>query len=151
MSTIGSISSARGWTALSWIMILAATIAVASTARVFSGTVDEPAHLAAGMQWLTTGEYSYDLQHPPLGRIAAALGPYVRGVRSTNDPAVYDEGAKILGTGSRYSDMLASARHGELVFFVLLTLVVWFWARSLVGDVGAPIATLLLVTNPNVL
>ena len=46
MSTIGKVSTARGWTALSWTMILAATMAVASTARVFSGTVDEPAHLA---------------------------------------------------------------------------------------------------------
>src|SRR5215831_7869098 len=151
MSSMARLWTNRTWTALSCAMILAATIAVGATARVFSGTVDEPAHLAAGMQWLTTGEYSYDLQHPPLGRIAAALGPYVRGVRSTNDPAVYDEGAKILGSGARYSDMLASARRGELVFFVLLTLVVWFWARSLVGDAGAAIATLLLVANPNVL
>jgi Dolichyl-phosphate-mannose-protein mannosyltransferase len=151
MSTIGKLSTALGWTAVSWAMILGATIAVASTARVFSGTVDEPAHLAAGMQWLTTGQYSYDLQHPPLGRIAAALGPYAHGARSTNDPAVYDEGAKILGSGSRYSDMLASARHGELVFFVLLAVVVWLWARGLVGDAGAAIATLLLVANPNVL
>jgi hypothetical protein len=151
MSTIGKLSTVRGWTALSWTTILAATIAVASTARVFSGTVDEPAHIAAGMQWLTTGQYSYDLQHPPLGRIAAALGPYAHGARSTNDPAVYDEGATILGTGPRYSDMLASARHGELVFFVLLAVVVWLWARGLVGDAGAAIATLLVVANPNVL
>ncbi len=108
MTTIGTIgrpplSAARAWTALSWTMVLAGALAVASTARVFSGTVDEPAHLAAGMQWLTTGQYSYDLQHPPLGRIAAAMGPYVHGVRSAGEPAIYDEGAKILGTGARYS------------------------------------------------
>lgn len=132
-------------------MIVAATIAIASTARVFSGTADEPAHLAAGMQWLTTGDYTYDLQHPPLGRIAAALGPFVHGARSTGNPAVYDEGARILGNGAHYAETLASARHGELVFFVLLGLVVWFWARSLVGDAGAAIATLLLAANPNVL
>ncbi len=132
-------------------MIVAATIAIASTARVFSGTADEPAHLAAGMQWLTTGEYTYDLQHPPLGRIAAALGPFAHGARSTGNPAIYDEGARILGTGAHYADMLASARHGELVFFVLLAVVVWWWARTLVGEIGAAIATLLLVTNPNVL
>src|SRR6478609_7009640 len=113
MSMIGTIdrppdSAARAWTSLSLSMVLAGALAVASTARVFSGTVDEPAHLAAGMQWLTTGEYSYDLQHPPLGRIAAALGPYVHGARSAGDPAIYDEGAKILGTGARYSEMLAS-------------------------------------------
>jgi hypothetical protein len=132
-------------------MLVAATIAVATTARVFSGTVDEPAHLAAGMQWLTTGEYTYDLQHPPLGRIAAALGPYAQGVRSTGERAIYDEGARILGAGPRYADMLASARHGELVFLLLLALVVWLWAKSLLGDAGGAIATLLLVTNPNVL
>jgi hypothetical protein len=143
--------AARAWTALSWTMVLAAALAVASTARVFSGTVDEPAHLAAGMQWLTTGEYSYDLQHPPLGRIAAAMGPYVHGARSAGNPAIYDEGAKILGTGARYSEMLASARHGELVFFVMLALVVWFWAKSIIGDAGGAVATLLLVANPNVL
>jgi hypothetical protein len=132
-------------------LIVAATVAIASTARVFSGTVDEPAHLAAGMQWLTTGDYTYDLPHPPLGRIAAALGPFAHGARSTGDSAIYDEGARILGTGQRYADMLASARHGELVFFVLLAIVVWFWGKSLVGDAGAAVATLLVVANPNVL
>ena len=148
---MSTIATPRAWAALSWSMIVAATIAVASTARVFSATVDEPAHLAAGMQWLTTGEYAYDLQHPPLGRIAAALGPYGHGARSTGERAVYDEGARILGAGSRYADVLASARHGELVFFVLLGLVVWLWARSLAGEAGGAIATLLLVANPNVL
>ena len=36
-------------------------------------------HIAAGMQWLTTGEYTYDLQHPPLGRVATAIG-FLRGL-----------------------------------------------------------------------
>src|SRR6476661_523127 len=125
MSTIGTIRrppllAARAWTSLSWSMVLAGALAVASTARVFSGTVDEPAHLAAGMQWLTTGEYTYDLQHPPLGRLAAALGPYLHGARGTGAPAIYDEGAAILGTGDRYVSMLAGARLGEIVFFLLL-------------------------------
>ncbi len=128
-----------------------ATAAVASTARTFSGTVDEPAHLASGMQWLTTSRYDYDLQHPPLGRIAAALGPYLHGARGSGAPAVYDEGASILGVGQHYVDMLASARHGELLFFLILALGVWLWARRLCGEAGAAMATLLLVTNPNIL
>lgn len=148
---MSTVAPPRAWAAASLAMLVAATIAVASTARVFSGTVDEPAHLAAGMQWLSTGDYTYDLQHPPLGRIAAALGPFAHGLRSTGNAAIYDEGGQILGSGSRYADMLASARHGELVFFVLLVLVVWLWARSLVGDAGAAVATLLLVANPSVL
>jgi len=132
-------------------LVAIATIAILSTARTFSGTVDEPAHIAAGMQWLTTDRYDYDLQHPPLGRIAAAIGPYLHGARSTGAPGVYDEGARILGTGRQYVDMLASARHGEIVFFLILAGAVWFWSRRLLGDAGAATATLLLVTNPNVL
>jgi len=128
-----------------------ATVAIASTARTFSGTVDEPAHLAAGMQWLTTDRYDYDLQHPPLGRIAAAIGPYLSGARGSGAPAIYDEGASILGNDQHYVDTLASARHGELVFFLILAFAVWAWARRLCGEAGAAMATLLLVTNPNVL
>lgn len=144
-------TSTRVWAAVSLLMVAVATAAIASTARVFSATVDEPAHLAAGMQWLSSGDYTYDLQHPPLGRIAAALGPYVAGARSTGQAAIYDEGARILGTGGHYADTLASARHGEILFFLLLATVVWVWARSLVGDLGGTIATLFVVTNPNLL
>ena len=38
-----------------------------------SPTNDEPVHLTAGYVYLTTGEYSMDLSHPPLGRMLAAL------------------------------------------------------------------------------
>jgi hypothetical protein len=141
----------RTWRVITITLIAAASLAVWSTARVFSGTVDEPAHLAAGIQWLTTGEYTYDLQHPPIGRVAAALGPFLRGVRSTGAPGVYDEGARILGSGDHYTDILASARHGELAFFVVLGLVVWAWARRAMGDAGAAIAVLFTVSNPNLL
>lgn len=144
-------TTARAWAAFSLAMIVTATVAIASTARVFSATVDEPAHLAAGMQWLSTGNYTYDLQHPPLGRIAAALGPYLGGARSTGEAAIYDEGSRILGTSPGYADVLAKARHGELVFFLLLATAVWLWARSLLGDVGAAMGVFFLVTDPTIL
>lgn len=132
-------------------MVATASIAILSTSRVFSGTVDEPAHIAAGLQWLSTGEYNYDLQHPPLGRIAAAIGPYLRGSRTTGTAAIYDEGAKILGDGAHYVDTLASARRGELAFFVLLAGAVWCWARRTIGEAGAAAAIAMLVCNPNIL
>ena len=141
----------RTWRVITVTLIAAASIAVWSTARVFSGTVDEPAHLAAGMQWLTTGDYTYDLQHPPLGRVAAALGPFLHGVRTTGAPGVYEEGARLLGRGNHYTVVLASARHGELAFFLIMSLVVWAWARRALGDAGAAIAVLFTVSNPNLL
>src|SRR5690606_17123877 len=45
-------------------------------------TFDEPAHIAAGMQWRRDGRYSYDVQHPPLARMATALAPMLDGARS---------------------------------------------------------------------
>lgn len=136
---------------LAALLVALATAAILSTARVFSGTVDEPAHIAAGMQWLTTDRYDYDLQHPPIGRVAAAIGPYLSGARGIDAGGVYDEGAAILGSGSDYVDRLALARYGEIVFFVLMAFVVWAWTQRLLGEVGAIVATLFLVTNPTVL
>lgn len=144
-------ASDRMWRAIAVAAVVFASAAVWSTARVFSGTVDEPAHLAAGMQWLTTGEYTYDLQHPPLGRLAAALGPFARGVRTVGALGVYDEGAQLLGGGQHYIDVLASARHGELVFLLMLAVVVWVWSHRSIGDAGAALAVLFVVTNPNLL
>lgn len=143
--------SGRALKLVSAFLVALATAAILSTARVFSGTVDEPAHIAAGMQWLTTDRYDYDLQHPPLGRVAAALGPYLQGVRNTNATAIYDEGANILGKGRDYVDRLASARHGVIVFFLALALLGWAWGRTLGGEIGAALATIFLITNPNVL
>jgi hypothetical protein len=128
-----------------------AVAAILSTARTFSGTVDEPAHIAAGLQWLTTGKYDYDLQHPPLGRIITAIGPYLRGARTTGAPAVYDEGADILGAGRHYVETLAWARYGVVPGYLVLAFVIWHWSRRLLGDAGAALATLFVATNPTVL
>src|SRR5437868_5676337 len=112
------------WRAATLVLTLAAAAAVASTARVFSGTVDEPANLAAGMQWLSTGEYDYDVPHPPLTRVVASLGPYLAGVRTVGvkgtPTALWDEGAALLGTGEHYVRTLALARYGELLFLLIL-------------------------------
>ena len=48
------------------IVVAIAALAVLSTDRVFSPTVDAPPPIAAGPQWLSTVEYTYDLPHPPL-------------------------------------------------------------------------------------
>lgn len=55
---------------------------IAHTSRVFNETTDEGFHIACGMEWLSRGTYTYELLHPPLARIAAALGPYLLGIKS---------------------------------------------------------------------
>src|SRR5580698_5519461 len=69
-------------------LVVLASIRIVSTYLVFSHTFDEPAHIACGMEWLDKGVYTWEPQHPPLARVAAAIGPYLMGVRSQNTPRV---------------------------------------------------------------
>src|SRR5947209_14951693 len=63
-------------------LVLLASARIIATYTVFNHTADEPAHVACGMEWLDQGVYRWEAQHPPLARVAAALGPYLLGVRS---------------------------------------------------------------------
>jgi 4-amino-4-deoxy-L-arabinose transferase-like glycosyltransferase len=143
------------WSALLWRAVAlaaagAGAFAIVSTYRVFSQTFDEPAHIAAGMEWLTTGRYTYEAQHPPLARVAAAVGPYIAGER-VHDSSMWYEGARILGKGDHYVRILTLARLGELPFFALLCVVVWLWGRRLTGEAGGAVAVTLVAANPNII
>ena len=59
--------------------VLIATLLIVATYPVFSQTYDEGQHIAAGMEWLDRGTYSYETLTPPLARVAMALGPYLPG------------------------------------------------------------------------
>ena len=124
---------------------------VAATWDVFSPTFDEPAHLAAGMEWLDRGVYRYEEMHGPLARIAVALGPYADGLRSDGKPGMWMEGNAILNQRGRPERALALARAGILPFFLATILVVFFWTRDLAGDSAALLAVLALTCVPPVL
>jgi len=125
------------WRTVTALVAFLATIAVISTYPVFSQTYDEPAHLAAGMEWLSRGVYLYEAQHPPLPRVAAAIGPYLGGARSLGNSDMFDEGRAILGEGAHYRRMLLLARLGMLPFFGLLLAICALCVsnqRSILGD-----------------
>src|SRR5215469_13460912 len=125
--------------------------------RVYSNTWDEPEHLAAGVELLDRGKYEYDTEHPPLGRVLLALGPYLAGARSfgTPPPEGTLEGVDILYSGGHagnYWRYLTLARLGTLPFLPLLLFATWLWARRLFDSQGAALlAVLLLVSVPPVL
>ena len=139
------------WRTVTALVACLAIVAVISTFPVFSQTYDEPAHLAAGMEWLSRGVYHYEAQHPPLPRVAAAIGPYLAGARSVGDADFYAEGRAILGEGAHYRRMLFLARLGMLPFFALLLAVCAVWGARMAGPPGAALATLFAATNPSLL
>jgi 4-amino-4-deoxy-L-arabinose transferase-like glycosyltransferase len=136
---------------------------IVSTYDEFNHTWDEPLHLAAGMQLLDRGVYEYEFAHPPLVRLALAVGPYLAGVRSHGEPCSaatsgiacgpgrgYDEGRSLLydSEAAGYERVLSLARLGVLPFFLLTLVVVWLWAGQLFGDLAAALAVFLLTTLP---
>src|SRR5208337_2736316 len=120
-------STWQNWLVAIAVIVLAA-IAVArivSTYHVFTQTTDEPAHIATGMEWLQWGSYAFEPLHPPLARVAVALGPYLSGLRLQDHRNLWIEGNELLFANGRYLHNLSLARAGVLPFFLFATFLVW--------------------------
>lgn len=136
-----------------WLIILSACLLTASTYKVFGHTWDEPEHLAAGMQLLDRGYYSYDIQHPPIARLAMAIGPYMAGERSYGEPGPSgeQEGRDLLYRSNHYDQILTLARIGMLPFLILLLFATWSWTRTMFGEAHAIIAVVFISSTPVIL
>jgi hypothetical protein len=138
------------------VLIGLAVVRVVSTYAVFNSTYDEPAHIACGMEWLQWGTNNCELQHPPLARVAVALGPFLKGLRLAGSDAsgqrsmsFYEEGNAILYSDGDYWSNLTWARIGTLPFLVLLYAVTFLWARRWFSEAAGFWAVLLLAcTSP---
>lgn len=132
-------------------LIIIGSLRIVSTYTVFSSTYDEPAHLACGLEWLSKGSYQYEPLHPPLARVAAAIGPYLDGARSIGKPTMWEEGAAILAQGGHYERTLFLSRLGVLPFFWIACIVVHLWGRRSLGEPAASLAVLVFSQLPPVL
>ena len=124
---------------------------IVSTYPVFNQTFDEPAHIAAGMQWLDLGQYTYEPMHPPIARVFTAVGPYAAGAHSLGIPDMWLEGNAILGENGKYQRNLTLARMGILPFFVIACVAIWAAASSWLGEWPAAATLVLFASCPPVL
>src|SRR5579864_2157886 len=87
--------------------IILAGLSLIAIARLVGGysvtsqAFDEPAHVAAGMEWLDRGTYIVDPLHPPLARVAIAAPLYLAGLRFPG-PASAQESYFQIGNGILY-------------------------------------------------
>jgi hypothetical protein len=130
--------------------VLLATLRIAATYPVFSHTIDEPSHIACGMEWLVRHTYRLESAHPPLARVAGALGPYLLGRRSHGPSGNYQEGDEILYSGD-YQSCLTAARLGMLPFFWIAAASVYLFAFKSGGRAEAAAATVFFTLLPPVL
>ncbi|HYM10436.1 MAG TPA: glycosyltransferase family 39 protein [Bryobacterales bacterium] len=133
--------------------LLAAFVArIVATYHVFNETMDEPAHIRAGLEFLRTRQYNWEPQHPPLARMTLAVLPYcfarfhlyrhlrlwMAVFRIREEPANYWVG-------------LAVSRAGNLLFGTLILLFVWRWSRVLFGPWPAVAACAVASCSPNLI
>ena len=153
------------WSGTSWhgvaagALILLAIVRVISTYPILNSTSDEPAHISAGMEWLQWGTYSYELQHPPLARIAVALGPYLKGLRSEGrlDPVtgttmvIFTDGNRILYSDGDYWTNLTLARLGTIPFLILALVLTYWWGCRYFSPLAGLWAVAFLACCPPIL
>ena len=133
--------------------VLACTLCI-STYHIFGNFWDEPEHIAAGLVLIDRGEYLYDNQHPPLARLAAAIGPYLAGARFHGEPMPIGEaqGRDLLyNSPASYDTILTLARLGMLPFLLLLLAASWLWVRRWYGAPAALMTLVFLVSTPVIL
>src|ERR1700681_2299022 len=86
--------------ALAGICIIAAA-RVVLTYPIFGQTFDEPAHVACGLEIVSSGRYTLETQHPPLARIATGIGLRAAGLTLPQQGTIWQRGNEILYDGGR--------------------------------------------------
>ena len=144
------------WRVIAIAAVLLGVVLIVVTYPRHSQTFDEAVHVVTGLEWLERGRYTIEPQHPPLTRIAVAIGPQATGVDLTEGvenlkPYMWEEGDKIFFRGPSYIRTLTLARLGTLPFYFLLAWAVWLWGNLLLGRPGAAVATGFVALAPPVL
>ena len=137
--------------ALAVCLIAVASIRIAATYSQLGLIFDEPGHMACGLEYLAKHVYRYETQHPPLARVMSALGPYLDGARTSGEPDREREGVGVILRSGHPDRTVFLMRLGILPFFLLASLVVYFWARHHFGNSVAAVATALFSLLPPVL
>ena len=131
-------------------VVLVLTLArVFMTHRVFSHTSDEPWHLAGGYDVLVKRSWTTDLHHPPLSRVFFAL-PFI----GTPEPEAKDagnRGIQLMLRNDRYTQNVARARLGNLVFLALGIIAVFRWGSYVLSPIAGATAAALFAMLPPVL
>lgn len=139
------------WWIIFSLLLLLAVVRIISTYGVFSQTYDEPAHIAAGLEWLERGTYQLEVDHPPLARVFNAVGPWLAGARPEGISGIWQEGNEILHSTGNYKHILALARAGTLPFFILAVFFIAWTSWKKLDVATALIAVVLFSTLPIVL
>ena len=149
-SRSGLLRRPAGWALCIAAFLSIGILRIVTTYRVFNHTIDEPSHIAGGIEWWEKGTYTLEAKHTPLARVSVALGPYLAGVRSTGATRWQDT-YPILSENGQYWRNLILGRLGVLPYFVIAALVVFFWTKRIYGPGAGLVAAGIFTFLPTIL
>lgn len=129
-------------------LLVLSMVRIATTWTIYSATVDEPMHITAGLQLYTQHAYTYQPENPPLPRLVLAFIPWIGGMEFVPSLDVSSQLFHVFHSKGRYMRNLVLARSGNLFFFAIASLAVWWWARREFGPAGGCIAMFLFTFQP---
>src|SRR5438552_9214278 len=149
-ASAGFLMRPAGWTVCLCLLLAVGVLRIVSTYHVFNATIDEASHIAGGIEWWDTGRYTLETKHTPLARVSVAIGPYLAGVRWMGFKTWRDT-YPILTTTGNYWHNLTLGRLGVLPYFIIATLVVFFWTKRLFGTTAAVLSAAVFTQLPTIL
>jgi hypothetical protein len=146
----------RRWLLALAVVALLAEMAVAmvTSAREQTPTIDEPVYMGAATVYVQQHSLRYNTEHPPLGKLI--IGSGLAFAHPRLDPAFVGSeqavGRHLLyesGNDARRLTLLA--RLPMIVLTLLFGLVVFAFARDLVGPIGGLVALALYAFSPDLI
>jgi 4-amino-4-deoxy-L-arabinose transferase-like glycosyltransferase len=131
---------------------MAAAMVVTSVQQ--TPTIDEPVYVGAAVTYVQQHSLRYNPEHPPLGKLIMAAGlvfadphvdPRYRGNQSELGRYVLYE------AGNDPYELMFAARLPMIILTLLFGLVVFAFARDLVGPVGGLLALALYAFSPDLI
>ncbi|HXA49014.1 MAG TPA: glycosyltransferase family 39 protein [Candidatus Acidoferrum sp.] len=145
------------WPVVALFVLSAGWLEVRS-ARDETQTWDEGIHISAGYAYLTRGDYSWNMEHPPLVKIMSAVPLLFLGLEAhpfQPDGKRKDQvanGVDFLYRNRRNADtILIAARAPTILLTALFTLAFAWWMRRCFGVAAGLLAAALLAFDPNLM
>ena len=146
--------SAREWLVPALLAVVLLTQLLTSV-RQLSQTSDEANHLHAGYRYWQCRDFGYNVEHPPLAKLVAALPLRFMTVRDPFPVACGTSPASDFATGRQflYADnpdrLLGAGRAAVSLFAIAILMLAWLWTRLMFGRVAAAVAAILIAFEPN--
>lgn len=141
------------------LITLLASFLITQSSLQQSPTIDEPNHLACGMEWLQYNRYTMWPENPPLSRATVAIGPYLNGYRINPPPKDYKNlFDQFISSyqftyfkGGSIDSKLFLMRIFVLPFFILSVWVIWLWGKSIGNEYTALLAVAIYSFLPTIM